>query len=68
MPRSVAPSSAQLRALAELKAPKGREPHLGAILCPGPMSIDAWERLAVPMQAKLMAAGKADAEEPVVAA
>lgn len=53
--RSVVPTAAMRRALAELKAgPKGREAHLGAILCPIASSLDEWEAIAAPMQAALM--------------
>lgn len=64
MARSVAPTAAQRRALAELKAgpSKGREAHLGAILMPKPISLDDWEALAIPAQAALMQASAEDHE------
>lgn len=63
MARSVAPTAAQRRALAELKAgPKGREAHLGAILVPRPVSLDEWEEIARPQQAALMQASADDHE------
>lgn len=63
MARSVAPSSAQCRALAALHQPRMRDPHLGAILCPSPLTVDAWEELAVPQQQRLMLAAGEDRDD-----
>ncbi len=61
MARSVAIPASMRRALAEIKAgPKGREAHLGAILCPKPVSLDEWEAVARPQQIALMQASAED--------
>lgn len=67
MARSVAPTAAQRRALAEIKSgPKNREATLGAILMPLPISLDEWQALAVPMQIRLMADTRDDSHMPAV--
>lgn len=63
MARSVTIPAAMRRALAELKTgPRHREASLGAILCPKPISLDAWEAIAAPMQATLMQVSAEDHE------
>lgn len=64
MARSAVPTAALRRALADLKTgPKHRGPRRGVMLAPRPVTVEAWESVAAPMQAALLAACADDRDE-----
>jgi hypothetical protein len=63
MARAAAPTAAQIRALRELRHPRGGDARKGVMLCPAPATLDEWETVAVKMQAELMQASSADRSE-----